>query len=243
MGKYSDHICRLWPNVLDTDVDSVDIFFCVAYRRTQRIRAHPKKLSTLRKLFLNPRLPKHSQYEGQRAIWFRGPSVPKNVDRGLRLLQQLLHVILSPFSQRKLIQPFFSLRGHDPQYQPQKSAARDILINNVAQSRKPLRFMRSVRFFKDSQCPLSPTGVRESPQNRGVRSVASGGWMKKGPKQPRPTVDEPVGPMYRLTCFPWPRAPSPLDAAGLFLFVAELVEFGRTQKVDTSRWVDTAQGC
>ena len=95
----------------------------------------PKELSKLRRFFLEPRLPKHRQYEALRAYLVEG-RLAKDVARAFGYTLNSFHVLCHHF-RRETHPAFFLSPRHGPQSQPKKSAARDLIVKLAAQNRLP----------------------------------------------------------------------------------------------------------
>jgi transposase len=145
----------------------------------------PKELSTLRRFFLEPRLPKHRQYEALRAYLVEG-RLAKDVARAFGYSLNSFHVLCHHF-RRETHPAFFLSPQHGPQSQPKKSAARDLIIKLRKQNHSVYEISQILR---DRQCPLSPTGVREVLKTEGFAPLPRR-LDEERPQQPRPTV-EPV---------------------------------------------------
>ncbi len=159
----------------------------------------PKELSALRRFFLEPRLPKHRQYEALRAYLVEGRPAPE-VARCFGYSLNSFHVLCHHF--RRESQPaFFLSPRHGPQTQPKKSAARDLIVQLRKQNHSVYEISQAL---KERRCPLSPTGVREVLKAEGFAALPRR-LDQERPQQPHPTV-EPVA-----------------DVRQLFLFVADLV--------------------
>ncbi len=116
----------------------------------------PKELSQLRRFFLEPRLPKHRQYEALRAYLVEGRPA-QQVARAFGYSLNSFHVLCHHF--RRETQPVFFLSPrHGPQTQPKKSAARDLIVQLRKQNHSVYEISQTL---KDRHCSLSPTGVRE----------------------------------------------------------------------------------
>jgi len=163
----------------------------------------PKELSTLRRFFLEPRLPKHRQYEALRAYLVEG-RLAKDVARAFGYSLNSFHVLCHHF-RRETHPAFFLSPQHGPQFQPKKSAARDLIIKLRKQNHSVYEISQ---ILKDRQCPLSPTGVREVLKTEGFTPLPRR-LDEERPQQPAPRLSR--WPMS--DCFPWLHAPSPLAAA------------------------------
>src|SRR5256885_17147369 len=83
----------------------------------------PKEVSALRRFFLEPRLPKHRQYEALRAYLVEG-RLAKDVARAFGYSLNSFHVLCHHF-RRETHPAFFLSPRHGPQSQPKKSAERE----------------------------------------------------------------------------------------------------------------------
>src|SRR6266478_992810 len=127
----------------------------------------PKELSALRRFFLEPRLPKHRQYEALRAYLLEG-RLAKDVARAFGYTLNSFHVLCHHF-RRETHPSFFLSARHGPQSQPKKSAARDLIVKLRKQNHSVYEISL---ILKDRHSPLSPTGVREVLKAEGF----SGEW-------------------------------------------------------------------
>src|SRR6266568_9268408 len=103
----------------------VDTVYCICDLYDMSIGA-PKELSQLRRFFLQPRLPKHRQYEALRAYLVEGQPA-KDVARAFGYSLNSFHVLCHHF-RRETHPSFFLSPRHGPQSQPKKSAARDLIV-------------------------------------------------------------------------------------------------------------------
>jgi len=173
----------------------------------------PKELIQLRRFFLQPRLPKHRQYEALRAYLLEGRPA-KEVARAFGYSLNSFHVLCHHF--RRETQPaFFLSPRHGPQTQPKKSAARDLIVQLRKQNHSVYEISQTL---KDRHCPLSPTGVREVLKTEGFAPLPRRRDEER-PQQPRPTV-EPVADVRRFSLTP---RSFTTRCGGLFLFVADWV--------------------
>jgi hypothetical protein len=116
----------------------------------------PKQLSDLRRFFLEPRLPKHRQYEALRAFLVEHRPA-KEVARAFGYSLNSFHVLCHHF--RREPEPvFFLTPRRGPQSQPKKSAARDLIVQLRKQNHSVYEISQTL---KERHCPLSPTAVRE----------------------------------------------------------------------------------
>jgi hypothetical protein len=173
----------------------------------------PKELSQLRRFFLEPRLPKHRQYEALRAYLVEGRPA-QQVARAFGYSLNSFHVLCHHF--RRETQPVFFLSPrHGPQTQPKKSAARDLIVQLRKQNHSVYEISQTL---KDRHCSLSPTGVREVLKAEGFAPLPRRRDEER-PRQPRPTV-EPVADVREFSLAP---RTFTTRCGGLFLFVADLV--------------------
>jgi hypothetical protein len=180
----------------------------------------PKELSALRRFFLEPRLPKHRQYEALRAYLVEGRPAP-DVARSFGYSLNSFHVLCHHF--RRQTQPaFFLSPRHGPQTQPKKSAARDLIVQMRKQNHSVYEISQAL---KERRCPLSPTGVREVLKAEGFAALPRR-LDEERPQQPHPTV-EPVADVRQ---FALAARTFTTRCGGLFLFVADLVRL-RTDKL------------
>jgi hypothetical protein len=173
----------------------------------------PKEVSALRRFFLEPRLPKHRQYEALRAYLVEGRPA-KEVARAFGYSLNSFHVLCHHF-RRETHPTFFLSPQHGPQTQPKKSAARDLIIKLRKQNHSVYEISQTL---KDRQCPLSPTGVREVLKAEGFAPLPRR-LDEERPQQPRPTV-EPVADVRVFSLAP---RTFTTRCGGLFLFVSDWV--------------------
>jgi hypothetical protein len=173
----------------------------------------PKEVSALRRFFLEPRLPKHRQYEALRAYLVEGRPA-KEVALAFGYSLNSFHVLCHHF-RRETHPTFFLSPQHGPQTQPKKSAARDLIIKLRKQNHSVYEISQTL---KDRQCPLSPTGVREVLKAEGFAPLPRR-LDEERPQQPRPTV-EPVADVRVFSLAP---RTFTTRCGGLFLFVSDWV--------------------
>src|SRR5438093_5898329 len=173
----------------------------------------PKDISQLRHFFLEPRQPKHRQYEALRAYIVEGRP-PKEVARTFGYSLNSFHVLCHHF-RRETDPPFFLSPRRGPQSQPKKSAARDLIV----QLRKQNYSVYEISYtLKERDCPLSPTGVREVLKAEGFAPLPRR-LDEERPDYPRPTV-EPVANVQEFSLSPQRFG---TVCGGLFLFLPDLV--------------------
>ena len=173
----------------------------------------PKELSELRRFFLEPRLPKHRQYEALRAYLVEG-RLAKDVARAFGYTLNSFHVLCHHF-RRETHPAFFLSPRHGPQSQPKKSAARDLIVKLRKQNHSVYEISQ---ILKDQHAPLSPTGVREVLKAEGFAPLPRR-LDEERPQQPHPTVE----PVANVRLFSLAPRTFTTRCGGLFLFVADLV--------------------
>lgn len=179
------------------------------------IRA-PKDISQLRRFFLEPRLPKHRQYEALRAFIVEARPA-KEVARSFGYSLNSFYVLCHHF--RRQIDPaFFLSPRRGPQAQPKKSAARDLIVQLRKQNYSVYEISHTL---KERHCPLSPTAVREVLKTEGFAPLPRRRDEER-PDYPRPTV-EPVADARE---FSLASRRFTTRCGGLFLFVPDLVRLG-----------------
>ena len=176
----------------------------------------PKDISQLRHFFLEPRQPKHRQYEALRAYIVEGRP-PKEVARTFGYSLNSFHVLCHHF-RRETDPPFFISPRRGPQAQPKKSAA----LNLIVQLRKQNYSVYEISHtLKERGRPLSATGVREVLKAEGFAPLPRR-FDEERPNDPRPTV-EPVADVREFSLTP---RTFTTRCGGLFLFVSDLVRLG-----------------
>jgi transposase len=173
----------------------------------------PKELSTLRRFFLHPRLPKHRQYEALRAYLVEGRPA-QEVARSFGYSLGSFYVLCHHF-RRDPHPAFFLSPRHGPQTQPKKSAARDLIIRLRKQNHSVYEISR---LLKERDRPLSPTAVREVLREEGFAPLPRR-LDEERPDYPRPSV-EPVADVRNFSLAP---RTFHTRCGGLFLFLADLV--------------------
>lgn len=179
-----------------------------------------KDLSQLRRFFLEPRLPKHRQYEALRAYLVEGQPA-QQVARAFGYSLNSFHVLCHHF-RRQTDPVFFVSPRRGPQTQPKKSAARDLIVQLRKQNYSVYEISQTLR---ESHRPLSPTGVREVLKAEGFAPLPRR-LDEERPHSPGPTV-EPVADIREFSLAP---RQFTTRCGGLFLFVADLVRLG-TEKL------------
>jgi transposase len=176
----------------------------------------PKELSKLRRFFLEPRLPRHRQYEALRAYLVEGRPA-KEVARAFGYSLNSFHVLCHHF-RRETEPAFFLSPRRGPQTQPKKSAAHDLIVQLRKQNYSVYEISHTL---KERHCALSPTAVREVLKAEGFAPLPRR-LDEERPDYPRPTV-EPVADVREFSLAP---RTFTTRCAGLFLFVADLVRLG-----------------
>ena len=184
------------------------------------ILSAPKDISPLRRFFLEPRLPKHRQYEALRAYLVEGRPA-KEVARAFGYSLNSFHVLCHHF-RREPDPVFFVSPRHGPQTQPKKSAARDLIIQLRKQNHSVYEISQTL---KERHRPLSPTAVREVLRAEGFAALPRR-LDEERPQLPAPTI-EPVADVREFSLAPHQFT---TRCGGLFLFVADLVRLG-TEKL------------
>ena len=180
----------------------------------------PKELSQLRRFFLEPRLPKHRQYEALRAFVVEGRPA-QEVARTFGYSPNAFYVLCHHF--RREPEPvFFAAPRHGPQAQPKKSAARDLIVQLRKQNHSVYEISQAL---KERQIPLSPTAVREVLRSEGFAALPRR-LDEERPHPPAPTI-EPVADVRQFSLAPRKFV---TRCGGLFLFIADLVRL-RTDKL------------
>src|SRR6266851_968896 len=185
----------------------------------------PKDISQLRHFFLEPRLPKHRQYEALRAYIVEGRP-PKEVARTFGYSLNSFHVLCHHF-RRETDPPFFISPRRGPQAQPKKSAALDLIVQLRKQNYSVYEISHTL---KERGRPLSATGVREVLKAEGFAPLPRR-LDEERPNQPRPTV-EPVADVREFSLTP---RTFTTRCGGLFLFVSDLVRLGVEKLAQATR--------
>ena len=179
----------------------------------------PKELSSLRRFFLQPLLPKHRQYEALRAFLVEGRPA-REVARAFGYSLNSFYVLCHHF-RREPAPLFFVSPRRGPQSQPKKSAAHDWIIQLRKQNHSVYEISQTL---KDRHCPLSPTAVREVLRAEGFAALPRR-LDEERPHPPGPTV-EPVADVRQFSLAP---RRFTTDCGGLFLFIPDLVRRGASR--------------
>ena len=181
----------------------------------------PKELSKLRRFFLEPRLPKHRQYEALRAYLVEGRPA-KDVARAFGYSLNSFYVLCHHF-RRESKPVFFVSPRHGPQVQPKKSAARNLIVQLRKQNHSVYEISQTL---KERRCPLSPTAVREVLRAEGFAALPRR-LDQERPHPPAPTI-EPVADVREFSLAP---RKFTTRCGGLFLFMADLVRLSGGDKL------------
>jgi transposase len=179
----------------------------------------PKELSSLRRFFLQPLLPKHRQYEALRAFLVEGRPA-REVARAFGYSLNSFYVLCHHF-RREPAPLFFVSPRRGPQSQPKKSAAHDWIVQLRKQNHSVYEISQTL---KDRHCPLSPTAVREVLRAEGFAALPRR-LDEERPHPPGPTV-EPVADVRQFSLAP---RRFTTGCGGLFLFIADLVRLGASR--------------
>lgn len=163
--------------------------------------------------FLQPRLPKHRQYEALRAYFVEGrPSA--QVARDFGYSSGAFRVLCHSFAHDP--QPAFFLSTRPgPRHQPKKSAARSRIIALRKQNHSVYEISQQL---KAQHLPLSPTAVREVLKAEGFAALPRR-LDEERPQEPAPLVQ----PVADVRAFSLPPSRFSTQCGGLFLFLPELV--------------------
>jgi hypothetical protein len=173
----------------------------------------PKDLSTIRRFFLQPALPKQRQYEALRAYFVEGRPAPE-VAGSFGYSTGAFHVLCHHF-RREPVPAFFISPRHGPQSQPKKSAARNLIVHLRKQNHSVYEISHQL---KEQDHPLSPTAVREVLKAEGFAALPRRADDER-PEYPRATAEAVADVrQFQLTPRRFTTA-----CGGLFLFVPDLV--------------------
>jgi len=176
----------------------------------------PKDLIACRKFFLEPKNPKHRQYEALRAYYIDGMSGTEVAERfGYTpgAFSQLCHQF------RRDLQPeFFITPKHGPQARPQKDPAKETIIELRKQNYSVYEISDAL---KEAGMGLSPTGVREVLKEEGFAPILRR-KRQDIPEKPSPKVEA----VADARAFEIPYGEFDTSCGGLFLFIHDLVRLG-----------------
>src|SRR5438093_10066258 len=152
----------------------------------------PFSVTEPERFFLEPRLPKHRQYEALRAFLVEGrPS--QEVARDFGYSPGAFRVLCHGFCHDP--EPaFFLTTRPGPRHQPKKSAARLLILELRKQNHSVYEISEAL---KERDCPLSPTAVREVLREEGFAALPRR-LDSERPDRPRPTV-EPIADVRSLS--------------------------------------------
>jgi Transposase DDE domain len=173
----------------------------------------PKDLSECRRFFLEPKSPKHRQYEAFRAFFVEGkPSAA--VARQFGYTPGTFQVMCHHF-RREPEPTYFVSPRRGPSSQPKKSAAKERIVELRKRNFSVYEISEAL---KQGGHPLSPTAVREVLKQEGFAPLPRR-LDEERPDRPRPTV-EAVADARAFSL-----QPRGFDTVcgGLFLFVPDLV--------------------
>jgi len=173
----------------------------------------PFWLTQPERFFLEPRLPKHRQYEALRARFVEGrPSDQAARDFGYS--PGAFRVLCHSFC-HNLAPAFFLTTRPGPRHQPKKSAARSLIIQLRKQNHSVYEISEQL---KARRLPLSPTAVREVLKEEGFAALPRR-LDEERPEHAGPLV-QPVADVRQFSLEP--RRFS-TQCGGLFLFLPELI--------------------
>ncbi len=184
----------------------------------------PKDLSIVRRFFLEPTHPRQRQYEALRAYFIENRPA-KEIARAFGYSVGSFHVLCHHF-RRDPDPVFFCSPRRGPRSQPQKSAARDLIVQLRKQNYSVYEISHTL---KERDCPLSPTAVREVLKVEGFASLPRR-LDEERPDYPRPTI-EPVADVRNFSMEP---RKFTTQCGGLFLFVPDLVRLQAEKLVNSA---------
>jgi hypothetical protein len=173
-----------------------------------------KDLTTARKFFLEPSVPKQRQYEAIRAYYIdelTGEQAAAKFGYTHGSFRQLLHEFVNDPGPQ-----FFITPKHGPQSQPQKDPARETIIALRKQNYSVSEISEAL---KESGVKLSAMAVDEVLKSEGFAPLPRRS-MRERPDKPRPSVEEvsdvrsfslAEGDEFNTVC------------GGLFLFMSDLI--------------------
>ena len=181
----------------------------------------PKELSQLRRFFLQPRLPKHRQYEALRAFLVEGRPASE-VARAFGYSLNSFHVLCHHFRRQPNPVFFVAPRVTAPSPNPRN---RPPVTSSFNCANRTIRSMKSAKPSRSAtvRSARPPCGRSSAPK---ALRPCPGAWMRNGPALAGPTV-EPVADVREFSLTPRKFSTA---CGGLFLFVADLVRLG-TQKL------------
>src|SRR6266566_9068007 len=185
----------------------------------------PFSLTEPERFFLEPRLPKHRQYEALRAFFVEG-RLSQEVARDFGYSPGAFRVLCHGFCHNP--EPTFFLSTlPGPRHQPKKSAARSVIIELRKQNQSVYEISEQL---KAQHLPLSPTAVREVLKAEGFAALPRR-LDEERPQHPGPTAQAvadvrsfSLAPRRFLT-----------ECGGLFLFLPELARLPVEELAEAAR--------
>jgi len=185
----------------------------------------PVVLTDPRSFFLQPRNPRHRQYEALRAFYVeQRPS--HQVARSFGYSAGAFRVLCHGFV-RDPNPSFFVSARPGPRSQPKKSAARSQIIALRKQNHSVYEISEAL---KEQKIPLSPTAVREVLKAEGFAPLPRR-WDEERPQRPRAIV-EAVADVRAFSLNPGKFF---TRCGGLFLFLPELVGLNTERLAEKAR--------
>ncbi len=185
----------------------------------------PVVLTDPRSFFLQPRNPRHRQYEALRAFYVeQRPS--HQVARSFGYSAGAFRVLCHGFV-RDPNPSFFVSARPGPRSQPKKSAARSQIIVLRKQNHSVYEISEAL---KEQKLPLSPTAVREVLKAEGFAPLPRR-WDEERPQRPRAIV-EAVADVRAFSLDPGKFF---TRCGGLFLFLPELVGLNTDSLAEKAR--------
>ena len=185
----------------------------------------PVVLTDPRAFFLQPRNPRHRQYEALRAFYVeQRPS--HEVARSFGYSAGAFRVLCHGFV-RDPNPSFFVSARPGPRSQPKKSAARSQIIVLRKQNHSVYEISEAL---KEQKLPLSPTAVREVLKAEGFAPLPRR-WDEERPQRPRAIV-EAVADVRAFSLDPGKFF---TRCGGLFLFLPELVGLNTDNLAEKAR--------
>ncbi len=184
----------------------------------------PVVLTSPRSFFLEPKHPKHRQYEALRAYYVEGrPSqeVARSFGYSVGAFRVLCHAFL-----RAPNPAYFATSRPGPRSQPKKAAARSLVIALRKQNHSVYEISQTL---KDQKIPLSPTAVRELLKAEGFAPLPRR-WDEERPQQPGPTIEA----VADVRAFSLSARRFFTRCGGLFLFLPDLVRLHPEQLAPSS---------
>ena len=185
----------------------------------------PVVITDPRSFFLQPRNPRHRQYEALRAFYVeQRPS--HEVARSFGYSAGAFRVLCHGFV-RDPNPSFFVFARPGPRSQPKKSAARSQIIALRKQNHSVYEISEAL---KEQKIPLSPTAVREVLKAEGFAPLPRR-WDEERPQRPRAIV-EAVADVRAFSLNPGKFF---TRCGGLFLFLPELVGLNTERLAEKAR--------